>query len=185
MEDKEILALYWRRDEDAVAESAKKYGHYLSTIAVRILASREDAEEAENDSYLKAWNTIPPQKPLPLAPYLGMLCRQIAIDLRRGRERQKRGGGEYSLSLEELAECVAGGGEPSADLIALTDALNRFLGALPKRSRVVFLQRYFWLLTAKEIAELHGFTEGQVKMLNQRTRQRLRRQLEEEGFFDE
>ncbi len=184
MEDEGIVALYWERSQDAVTESQLKYGRYCRTIAARILPTHQDAEEAENDTWLKAWNTIPPQRPIPLAPYLGMLCRQISIDLRRRLTREKRSGSEYDLALEELAECVPAGADsqPSPELIALTEALDRFLEALPREARITFLQRYFWLLTSAEIARERGGTAGQVKMRNHRTRKKLREYLEKEGF---
>lgn len=116
MEDQQIVELYWRRDEEAVTETRRKYGGYLTKIADNILASREDGEEAVSDTCLRAWNSIPPDRPESLSAYLGKIVRRVSIDALRRRTRQKRGGGEYALSLSELEECVPGGPGPEEEV---------------------------------------------------------------------
>ena len=109
MEDEAIVRLYWQRDEGAIRETRDKYGNYLTKIAWNILANHEDSEESVNDTYLRAWDSMPPQKPGILSTYLGKITRQLSIDLYRKKHRQKRGGSDYALSLTELEDCVSGG----------------------------------------------------------------------------
>ena len=184
MEDREIVKLYLERSEKAITESRKSYSRYCRYIANRILDSDEDVEEVENDTYMKAWNRIPPDSPDDLGSYLAMLCRGIAIDRYKSEKREKRGGGQYTAVLDELAECVSDGDESSriTDRIALRDALNRFLATLPEKTRIVFMKRYFWVSSVKEISEELGMSESAVKMLLLRTRDKLKTFLEQEGF---
>ncbi len=185
MEDREILSLYNARNEAAIRASEEKFGPYCYEIAYRILLSVQDAEEAENDAFLKAWNRIPPDYPLPLLPYFGMLTRQTAIDRRRADTAKKRGGGEYERSLSELEGCVSGErGEMLPDSLALREALGRFLGALPKEKRIIFLRRYFYLSTISEIASDFSIRESKVKMSLLRTREKLREFLIREGLYE-
>ena len=109
MEDYEIVALYWDRNEEAIAQTQQRYGGYLYKIAFQVLASRPDSEESVNDTYLKAWGSMPPHRPGTLRTYLGKITRQLSIDRLRGRGREKRRGSEYALSLSELEECVSAG----------------------------------------------------------------------------
>ena len=182
MEDREIIALFFSRSDGAIAECEKKYGRYVTAIAERILGSEEDAKETVNDVYLKAWSTIPPKNPDDLCAYLGMICRSRALDRRRSDARQKRGGDAYEESLDELIDCLPSHDENPADAIALRDALNAFLGGLTKKSRVVFLKRYFWFLSVSEIAEAMKMSESAVKMTLSRVREKLREYLTKEGF---
>lgn len=108
MDDKSIIDLYFDRNEDAITQTDKKYGRYCYSIAYNILSNKEDAEESVNDTYITVWGVIPPRRPSVLATFLGKITRNIAIDRRRGRGASKRGGGEVSLALEELKDCVAG-----------------------------------------------------------------------------
>lgn len=184
MEDEAIVRLYWQRDEGAIRETRDKYGNYLGKIAWQILANREDCEESVSDTYLRAWDSMPPQKPSLLSAYLGGITRRLAIDLYRRKTRQKRGGSEYALSLSELEDCLSGGdatGE-EVDLRLLAEAMERYLRGLPPDARTVFLGRYWFADPLREIAAHHGFTEGKVKSLLYRTRQGLRDYLEKEGF---
>ena len=184
MEDREIVKLYFERSEDAITESRKSYGRYCRYIASRILESDEDVEEVENDTYMKAWSRIPPDRPDALGAYLGMLCRGIAIDRLKSSRREKRGGGQYAAALDELSECVSDGDESGSitDKIALRDALNSFLASLPEKTRIVFMKRYFWVSSVKEISDELGMSESAVKMLLLRTRGKLKIFLEKEGF---
>lgn len=186
MNDAAIIELFFSRDERAIAECRTKYGRYCRFIAMRILGIAEDAEEAESDAYMKAWSTIPPNRPESLNAYLGMLCRQSASDMLKKRKRAKRGGGEYALALEELSECVpaelSGPGCDEADRIALTDALNGFLASLPEDTRTMFMRRYWWMCSVREIAEESSLSESAVKMRLLRTREKLREFLKERGI---
>lgn len=183
MEDREIVKLFFTRSENAISECEKKYGRYLTAIAERIIGDGEDAKETVNDIYLNAWNSIPPKKPDNLGAYLGMICRSRAIDRRKSETREKRGGNGYDASLDELIECLPSEDENIVDRIALRDAINAFLATLSKKSRVVFMKRYFWLLTVSEIAESMKMGESAVKMTLSRVRAKLKEYLMKEGFI--
>ena len=181
MEDDNIIELYWQRDESAIRESEMKYGGYCSSIADNILHSAEDTEECVSDTWFRAWNTMPPDRPSRLALFFGRITRNLAIDrYRRGRS-QKYGGGQTALCLEELAECI-GESSPIEDRLALRELLNSFLGALPEKNRDVFLLRYWYMMPVKEIAVRKALSEGAVKMILQRVREKLRDCLEKEGI---
>ena len=184
MDDVMIVSLFEARDESALAETQKKYENYCRTIAERILSSREDAEECVNDAYRKAWDTIPPQKPTSLASYMGMLTRQLSLNRLRQNKSAKRGGGDVPLVLEELQECISDrSDEPSADDMVLRDTLNRFLGELPKRTRMMFMRRYWFTEDVARIAADFGVTEGHVNVLLCRTRKKLKQYLEKEEIY--
>ncbi len=175
MEDNEILRLFNARADEALTAVRTRYGSYCRTIASRILGNEADAEEVENDVLLKAWNTIPPAAPASLKSYLAMLTRQLAVDRVRFAGRSIRGGSEYALSLDELEESLPDGrSDDPADALALTEALNRFLRDLPEKKRNIFLKRYWYALSVREIAEECGMKEGNVKMILSRTRAALK-----------
>lgn len=184
MQDEQIVALYWQRDELAIQETEQKYGRYLSKIAYNILSDSEDCKECINDTYLKAWNSIPPHKPDALAAYLGKITRELAIDIFRTRNRKKRQASEYALSLSELEECVPDtvSTEQSADLHLLAEAITSYLSLLSKEARVTFVGRYYYMDTLKEIAAYQGMSEAKVKSMLYRTRQGLKIYLQQEGF---
>ncbi|MBQ9151022.1 MAG: RNA polymerase sigma factor [Clostridia bacterium] len=182
MEDKDIVKLYLARDEAAIAETQKKYGRYCHYIAVRITGDDRDAEEIVSDTYLKAWNTIPPHTPDPLKPYLGMLTRQLAVNRLEENTAKKRSG-EAVFALEELSECLPDAAEGNmAESVALRDGLERFLKSLPDQPRRVFLQRYWYACPVAEIAADCGLTVSHVTVLLLRTRKKLKAHLEKEGF---
>ena len=181
MNDNEIIELYWQRSENAISESQQKYGGYCGTIARNILHSAEDAEECVNDTWAKAWNVIPPSKPNRLSVFLGRITRTLAIDRWRAKSTQKRGNGEISLCLDELAECVSNNDSIVDDLI-LKDALERFLRGLKADAAQLFLLRYWYMLPIKDIALRRSVSEGAVKMSLSRTRAALREFLEKEGI---
>ncbi|MCI9155353.1 MAG: RNA polymerase sigma factor [Lawsonibacter sp.] len=185
MEDHEIVALYWNRDEEAIAQTQRQYGGYLYKIAWQVLAGRPDSEEIVNDTYLKAWNSIPPHRPGVLRTYLGKITRQLSIDRLRGRGREKRRGSEYALSLSELEECVSAGDttQEQVDLRLLAESIEDFLATLPPESRTAFVGRYYYLDPIRDIAGYQGMSQSKVKSLLYRTRQGLRHHLEQEGFF--
>ena len=187
MEDREIVALYWARSEQAIGETQKKYGRYCYRIAYQILNSREDADEAVNDAYLGAWNGMPPHRPAVLSCFLGKLTRRISIDRWRGRRAEKRGGGELPLALEELADCVPASDDPEreAELGELTAAISAFLWTLPRTERRVFVCRYWYLDSIAAICQRFGFGHSKVKSMLARTRAKLRTYLEREGMWNE
>ena len=183
MEDKQIVDLYFERSESAISETDKKYGRYCHYIAYRILENDEDVKEIVNDTYLKAWNTIPPNRPDPLKPYVGMLSRQLSLDRYEEYRAQKRGG-QVMLVLDELAECIPDGnsGEDIGESIALQDALNKFVWSLSDKAQNVFVRRYWYSSSISEIAEEYGMKESNVTVLLLRTRRKLKAYLQKEGF---
>ncbi len=183
MEDKQIVELYWARSETAISETEKKYGRYCHYIAYQILYNDEDAKEVVNDTYLKTWNTVPPQRPDPLKPYVGTISRQLALDVYKEQHAQKRGG-QVLLVLDELSECIPDNdsGADIGESVALSDALNRFMWALPGRTRNIFVRRYFYMSTVAEIAKDFSMKESNVTMHLLRTRKKLEQFLKKEGF---
>ncbi len=184
MEDKHIVALFWSRDERAIRETDSRYGRYLWAVAFRVLADREDSDECVNDTYLKAWEAMPPHRPSSLSLFLGRITRHLAVDCYRRRAAQKRVTSEYTLSLDELAECVGGGQDPvaEAELDALTHTVSAFLREQSAQTRQVFLWRYYFMDSIADIAARLGTSVSQVKSLLYRTRVSLRAYLEKEGF---
>lgn len=185
MEDVEIVKLYWQRDEAAIAHTQQKYDAYLTKIAYNILSSTEDSRESVNDTYLAAWNSMPPHKPGVLSTYLGKLTRRISIDIFRKRIREKRLATEYAVSLTELEDCLADDVTPEQELEGkqLADAINTFLRTLPEETRNVFIGRYYFLDSVKEVAGYCGMAESKAKTLLHRTRQALRAYLQKEGYL--
>ena len=184
MEDEQILDLYWQRDEAAIRETEQKYGKYLLKIACGILANTEDSQESVSDAYLGAWNSIPPHRPIVLSAYLAKLTRRCSIDIFRRRNREKRLGSEYALSLDELEDCVTVGDSPEdiVELGELTRAIGDYLRSLDREARTTFIGRYFFLDSIREIAACHYMSESKVKSLLFRTRKGLRDYLIKEGF---
>ncbi len=184
MDDKEILDLYWQRDMAAIQETDRKYGAYCKSIALHILENHEDAEECTNDTYLKAWNSIPPQRPQVLSAYLGKLVRNLSFDRYRYRQARKRGAGQMELVLEELAECVSGceNVEQEMDRRELVRTLNDFLQSISQELRGIFLCRYWYAMPVGEIARRFGKTESNVSVILNRLRKKLRVYLEERGY---
>lgn len=185
MDDKEIIALYQTRDENAIRQTEKKYSSYLTTIALNILGNREDSDECVNDTYFKAWNSIPPNIPAKLRYYLGKITRELSIDRLRKKTSQKRGGTEYDLSLEELCECTGSGDttEQSVDLAVLVELIEKFLRSRRDDERDMFVCRYYFCDSLKEIAEYFGVNESKVKNTLFRTRTELKKHLESEGYL--
>lgn len=181
MDNDRILSLFFARDENAIREARQAYGRTLSALAFRILGDSRDAEECVSDSLFRAWNTIPPQQPRDLGAFLAKIVRGLAIDRLRAREAQKRGAGEYCLSLEELSECV-GGADTAFEQGALSEAIGAYLRSLSPQARWIFVRRYFWLERVEDIAQAGGFTQSKVKSTLSRARKGLREHLEKEGF---
>jgi len=185
MEDEKIIDLYWNRSETAISETDQKYGRYCFSIAKNILANKEDAEESVSDTYLAAWNAMPPQRPSLLATFLGKITRNLAIDRWRAQNRQKRGGGEITLALEELEDCIAGQSSVDAAMERkrFTDVFNRFLDTLPDTERRIFLCRYWYLDPVAEIADRFDFSVSKVTSMLHRTRKKLHTVLEKEELL--
>lgn len=185
MEDEKIIALYFARSEDALTETAAVYGGYCSAIARSILDSREDVEECVSDTWLRAWESIPPNRPASLKAYLGKITRNLAIHRYEKARAEKRGSGQVPLVLAELAECLPDRGSVEDELAgrALTEALDRFLGQLPKEKRIVFLRRYWYGASVSEIARDLSMSEAKVKSMLHRLRGALKRLLEKEGIL--
>lgn len=184
MQDEGIVALYWQRDEAAIQETEKKYGRYLTKIAWNILADMEDSRESVNDTYLKAWNSMPPNRPSLLSSYLAKITRRVSIDIFRRRNREKRRASEYAISLSELGESLPGSVSPEAevDVRLLAETIERFLRSLSPDARNTFIGRYYYLDSVKTVAGYCGMSESKAKSLLFRTRNSLREYLREEGF---
>ena len=184
-EDQKIIDLYWNRSENAITETAVKYGRYCTSIAYGILKSREDAQECVSDAYLMAWNAIPPRRPADLGTYLGKITRNLSIDRLRTRNRDKRGGGEMPLALEELEEVVVGSDSPENEAIRkeLAASMNRFLRELTVQERYVFVRRYWYLDSLADIAKNTGFSGSKVASMLFRLRGRLKKQLIKEELL--
>lgn len=183
MTDQQIVELYWERSEAAIWETQAAYEPYFHYIAWGILRNEEDVREVVNDTYLKAWQQIPPARPNPLKMFLGRITRQLAINRLEKNTAQKRGAGQYQLALEELSEYVSG--QPLTDpeeQLALRDALNGFLLAQPALTRKIFVRRYWYMHSVAEIAAEFDLGESRVKMQLMRTRKRLAEYLQKEGF---
>lgn len=183
MEDQKIIDLYWQRSEQAIQETDSKYGGYCYSIAYNILTNREDSEESVSDTYLAAWRAMPPKRPGILSAFLGKITRHLSIDRWRRRTAEKRGG-EIVLALEELEDCISDGlsAEDAVQKKELTVFINRFLDALPETERNVFLCRYWYVDGVQDIADTLGFSVSKVNSMLHRTRQKLRRALEREGY---
>ena len=182
MDDKDILALYFTRSEHAIAETANRYQDYCYAIAHRILSSAEDAEECVNDTWLRAWNAIPPARPNDLKSYLGRITRNLALNRFRDSSAGKRGSGIIPQALEELEACIPAPGsmEQAIDEAALTALLNRFLASLKPEARKLFVRRYWYLDSITDLAGRYHLSESKVKMSLLRTRQKLKATLQEE-----
>ena len=183
MEDREIVLLYWDRDERAVAESDAKYGPLCRSVALRILAVPEDGEECVSDTWLRTWNAIPPKRPDPLGPFLARITRNLALDRWRRDHAGKRYGGEAAPALEELEDLVSG--ESLEDEVMrreLVRALNGFLEGLSEGDRDLFLRRYLAFETLESLAKQVGRSVSGVHKRLAGLREKLRKHLEKEGI---
>ena len=184
MHDDEIVRLFWERREEALRETQEKYGRYCQGIAKNILENDQDAEECTNDALLKAWESIPPEKPASLKAYLGRITRNLSFNLYRKAHANKRGGGAFTAVLDELAECVAGGVEPEEEWAKkeLAEAINDYLAGLSKDRRQLFAARYFYADEIPVIAKRFGIRENTASVRLARLRKGLREYLTERGF---
>lgn len=185
MDDSRIIELYNLRDQQAISETKRKYGSYCYNIANRIVRNPEDAAECENDTYLRAWNAIPPAHPCPFAPFLGQIVRRLSLDRYRLNTALRRGGDEFPLSLSELEECIPDTRSIPEETEAkeLSRIISDFLRKIPEEQCSVFLLRYWHFYSIKEISRKYGYSQSKVKMMLLRTREKLRAELEKEGVF--
>ena len=185
MEDSQIVELYWRKDADAISETSSKYGPYCFAIADNILHNTEDSEECVNDTWLHAWNAMPPQRPNVLRMFLAKITRNLSINRFKARSTEKRGGGEFLLVLDELADCLAGETDVEREYEGgeLEQCIRRFVRGLPERDGNVFVRRYFFTEPVAAIAERYELTENNVMVILSRTRKKLRLRLAKEGYL--
>lgn len=185
MEDREIIGLFFSREEAAIDHTKEKYGSYCAAIAGNILGDHQDVEEILSDTWLRAWNTIPPKRPEHLKLYLARIARNLAFDRFRADRRDKRGGGEMTLALEELKECLPAPGNPEEQLAAreLQASINSFLRTLAPRDRDIFLLRYFSVESTNHIAQTFRLSEAGIRTVLSRTRRKLKDHLEKEGYL--
>lgn len=181
MRDEKIIELYNARDESAIDETKNKYGKYIYTVAYNLLSSREDAEECENDTYLSAWQSIPPNRPECLSAFLAGITRNLSMKRLREKKAARRGGGERAVPIHELEECLPDDRDMKSDDIA--EALNAFLGELGETERNVFVLRYWYCLSIKDVAEKYGFGRSKVKMMLLRSREKLTECLKKRGIY--
>ena len=184
MDDQEIIARLFARDEEGLTAARERYGGYCAAVARSLLKDQRDQEECLSDTWLRAWNAIPPQRPRSLGAFLAKITRNLAINRLRDGNAQRRGGGQVPLALEELEECVSPDGSPEGELDrqAAVEALERFLDTLPPRQREVFLRRYWHLDTIEDIARRTGWSKSRVSTTLHRLRLRLREHLIQEGI---
>lgn len=184
MDDSQIIELYWQKNADAITETAGKYGAYCFAISENILHNTEDSEECVNDTWLHAWNAIPPQRPKVFRLFLAKITRNLSLDRLGARNAEKRGSGEVNLVLDELAECVHGGTdtETAYEINELRQCIRHFVRALPEREGNVLVRRYFFAEPVADIAKRYGLTENNVAVILSRTRKKLRAHLLKEGY---
>lgn len=194
MDDNKIIELFFARNENAIRETDGKYSKYLLFISMNILNNMDDSYECVNDTYFKAWNTIPPSNPSSLKFFLGKIARHLSIDRLRRRFAGKRACSEYEISLDELAECVPdigaiaskkntlGDPEGEYDKVELSLFIDNYLSEQKHDVRDMFVMRYYFCDSIKQIAANLGVSEGKVKSCLFRAREGLRKRLEKEGF---
>lgn len=183
MDDSEIIKLYTERSENAISETARKYGRYCRYVAYNILRNDEETDECVNDTYFRAWNAIPPHFPNCLRTFLGKITRGLALNRLEKFAAKKRGEGQAALALDELSECISDkcGGDPTDDIV-IKAVLDRFLEELPAEQRKIFVRRYWYLDSVKKIAKELGLRENAVSVTLFRLRTKLREELEKEGI---
>lgn len=184
MEDAKIVALYWDRNEAAIAASEDKYGAYCNTISYNITASLEDSEECVNETWLRAWNIIPPDRPLRLTAFFGKIVRNLSLDRLRRKNALRRGGGNVCLALEELEECIPAEHDVEQQVLVgeLAQLINEFLKKLPERERKLFLRRYFCLEPVELAAKQLQISTKHAAVILYRVRAKLAQRLREEGY---
>ncbi len=184
MDDSRIIDLYWRRDQEAIVQTERKYGGYCRHIAHNILTDRQDAEECLNDTWLRAWNSMPEERPGILSAFLGAITRNLSLDRYRRKYAKKRGEGQTPYILDELRDC-AGKDEPAAyvERMELAESIGRFLEEMNVKNRVIFVRRYWYMDSITAIAERVCCSESRIKSSLFRSRKKLRAHLEREGWM--
>ncbi len=184
MNDNEIIDLFFARDPQAIQAAKEAYGGYCGYVAGNLLQNRMDQEECLNDTWMHAWNAIPPSRPQHLGPFLGKITRNLALNCIRREQTQKRGGSTVQAAMEELEGCIPAVGDAYAALEEkqLPELLNRFLEELPQEKRVAFVLRYYYGTSILKIAGQLRCSESRVKSMLHRTRKQLRAFLEQEGI---
>lgn len=184
--DETILDLYFERSEEALSATVEKYGALLRSLAWNILGNHEDVEECVNDTYVAAWNAIPPQRPEYLKAYLCKIVRNFSLDRVREKTREKRGGGNIPLILDEMQDLLASDDDiaQTVETQELSQMISDYLREQPDRKRIIFLKRYYFASTIKEIAEEQKTTEGAVKILLYRMRRELKQVLQDRGYSE-
>ncbi len=184
MDDKEIIALYFKRDEEAIPATEKKYGAYCLSVAKNILGNDEDAKECLNDTLLVLWNEIPPKKPKVFLSFIGKITRNLSLNIYRKNTAEKRGGTELPAILDEMAEFVSDREdiECNFERKELIAEINTFLEKLPAEKRKMFVLRYWGFESAAEIAKRFGKKETAVHSALQRIREKLKKHLAERGL---
>ncbi len=187
MRDSEIIELYWNRNPQAISASMEQYGAYCFSVASGILGNAQDSEECVNDTWLRAWNAIPPVRPNVLKVFFSKITRHLSFDRYKAGRTLKRGGGELPLVLEELAECIADESDVEGQVSAkeLGRTISRFAESLSEREQKLFVRRYFFSEPVKVIADRYDMNENSVNVTLSRIRRRLRNHLSKEGYFDE
>lgn len=184
MDDDKIIDLYWNRDENAIAETRNKYENYCFSISRNILHNQQDCEETLNDTYLALWNAIPPHHPLNLSTFIGKICRRLSINKWRSLSADKRGGGQATVSFEELEACISDHTlNQNAKDTVLADTINQFLSELKESDRKVFVCRYWYFDSIEDIAARFSFSPSKTKMILKRTRDKLKDYLTKEGVM--
>lgn len=185
MNDSFIIELFWQRSQEAIPAVAEKYYPYLYSISYNILSNKEDSEECVNDTYLKAWDSIPPQKPNCLSAFLGRITRNISLNLVKKHSAQKRSNDGYYAVLDELSECIPSGESTEKKLEdrMIVDSIESFLYSKSLEKRNIFIKRYWYLCSVKEIAKAYSISENKVASLLFRMRNELKEHLEKDGIY--
>ena len=182
LSDEEIIALYWDRDEQAISRTDEKYKKFLLSVAFNIVFDTQDCEECLNDTYIDAWNAMPPSKPALLQAFLATIMRRTAIDRYKSRKRQKRIASELTVSLSELEEIIADESDSSAQTDELARLLSDFVRSLPDRRMYIFMSRYYFARPIGEIASLLGCSESTVNKEIAAIKRELKEKLMKEGY---
>ena len=187
MDDNEIVELYWHRDEQAIKETADKYGTYCLKISLNILGDLSDSEENVNDAYMQAWSSIPPSRPKSLKAFIAKIARNLALNRYKAEHTQKRRASEFAVSLDELDVCTPSkvSLEDEMGMAELSRCISEFLYKQSSDARSIFVCRYFYSESVEDIAARFGFSQSKVKSTLMRTRTKLRSYLQKEGYFEE
>ena len=184
MNDEQIIELYWQRNEKAIQATKTKYGSYCHTIAYNILGHSEDTDECVNDTWLQAWNAMPPKRPARLRMFLAKITRNLSFNKFKAKRAKKRGGGEIEIVLDELEECLADKSnvESAYQAKELGQSINQFVRTLSERDGNIFVRRYFFTESVADISGRFRMTPNNVMVVLSRARQKLKTHLEREGY---